>query len=486
VLVALHVTAAGGAFVLMARRLEPAAALVATLPLLLIGSGWENLLWAFQIGFVGSVAAGTWALVAIDGDRRAGGPLAALLLVLALACSTMGLFFVAAAAVRATLDERRRLQAVWLGLPVVAFGGWYVLFGRGPIGGELASPLAAMAFAGRGLAFAVGSFLGFDLGGRAPVVGLVAGASLVVAGLVGLIAQVRQGRMPKLAIAAVAAAVAMYLVIGLARADLVGTEFWNRSRYVYVAAFLLVPGAADAARLVVRRPPPSGRLLLAGGLIGALILGANLLDLRAGRARLNTVAEVTRATFEIVDANRGAPWLDWRGLPYGWTDFETITWIIDRYGSPVHDVLVSSNAPPPGAAARDQAIIGLSISSFRVDPAAQPSAGRAVEPATTAAHAVDVVRERGCLVAATATGGSVTVAVPPGGWLELAPGSVPGLAVALGRELPPSGRFVVAIPPDSRVLRVSTPDVGPGPAWQIRVDLPRVDGLRLCVRQPER
>ena len=70
VLTLLHVAAAGGAFVLLIRRLPGWAALLAVLPLLLLGSGFEDILWAFQIGFVASVAAGTWGVVVLETDQR--------------------------------------------------------------------------------------------------------------------------------------------------------------------------------------------------------------------------------------------------------------------------------------------------------------------------------------------------------------------------------------------------------------------------------
>jgi hypothetical protein len=485
VLLALHLAATAGAFVLLARRLAPIAALIAVLPLLVLGSGWENLLWAFQVGFVGSVAAGTWALVVLEGDRRGAGPLGAALLVLALACSTMGLFFLLAAAIRLMIDAGRRRRIAWLGLPVAAFGAWYVGFGRGAVSDDLASPVSAATFAVRGLSYALGRLTGLDLAGRAPPVGQLAGLALATAGVAVLAWLVARRRLPALAIGATAAALAMYALIGLARADH-GGDFWNRSRYVYVAAFLLLPAVADAVRAsgLGRSRLPRG-VLLAGALLVALSLGANLLDLRAGRAQLIRDAELTRASLAIVEQHRGASWLDWRGLPYGWTDFDTINWILDRYGSPVDDVLVPSNVTVPGPATRDQALIGLSISSFRVEPAAQPSAGDPVEPATTGILGVDLSRDGDCLVGLARAGGSVTLLVPGGGWLEIDRRSSAAATVSLGRELAPSGRFVLGVPPAARVLQVSTPDPGDGPPWQVELTLPPDDGpARLCVRRP--
>ena len=64
VLLALHVTAAAALFVLLFRRNGPLVAIGGALLALWVGTGYQNLFWAFQIGFVGSTAAGLWALVA--------------------------------------------------------------------------------------------------------------------------------------------------------------------------------------------------------------------------------------------------------------------------------------------------------------------------------------------------------------------------------------------------------------------------------------
>ena len=61
------------------------AAVAVAILLLVYGSGFENLFWAFQIGFVGSVALGLWALVVADRPW-----LSALLLTLSIALAQPG------------------------------------------------------------------------------------------------------------------------------------------------------------------------------------------------------------------------------------------------------------------------------------------------------------------------------------------------------------------------------------------------------------
>ncbi len=83
-------------------------------PLLLLGSGAENLFWAFQTGFVGSVMFGVWALVFIErpADRHAP-VVASVLLVAALASSGMGLFFLVATAARADPRSLATVASRW-------------------------------------------------------------------------------------------------------------------------------------------------------------------------------------------------------------------------------------------------------------------------------------------------------------------------------------------------------------------------------------
>src|SRR5581483_8510725 len=76
--VALHLLCATLLYVLVRRRLGAWLALVPTALLLFMGTAAQDLLWGFQIGFLGSVAGGLGALVLIE-DRRSDALAAALL-----------------------------------------------------------------------------------------------------------------------------------------------------------------------------------------------------------------------------------------------------------------------------------------------------------------------------------------------------------------------------------------------------------------------
>lgn len=242
--VVLHLIAVVGAYVLMRRRCGRFPATLLALPLLLLGAGAENLFWAFQTGFVGSVAFGVWALVFVERPRTRDAVAASVLLIGSVASSGVGLFFVTALAVRAAADPSHRAR-VWAAVPpVLLYLAWYLRLGRDAIGRDdpLAGPGAVIRFVIRGIGNALEELVGL---GRLPaggVVGFTCFALAVV--LIGL--AVRRGRTPSLACACAAGLVVMYVLIGIVRAAS-ELDFTESSRYIYVACFFLVLGGADLA-----------------------------------------------------------------------------------------------------------------------------------------------------------------------------------------------------------------------------------------------
>ncbi|MGH6654940.1 MAG: hypothetical protein ACRDVE_07010, partial [Actinocrinis sp.] len=115
VLLLMHVCTAFVLFLIIRRRCGDLLALSAAAILLFLGRGYEDLLWAFQIGFLGSVLFGLLAIWLLGGgasgaadgggrgEGRGVGRLRATAgsasLLLALMSSGIGLFFVAAVAV---------------------------------------------------------------------------------------------------------------------------------------------------------------------------------------------------------------------------------------------------------------------------------------------------------------------------------------------------------------------------------------------------
>jgi hypothetical protein len=118
-------------FVYMRRRVGAWAALIGTFLILFLGAAFEDLLFAFQIGYFGSLAAGIGALLALDRDDREGDIGAAVLLVVSLTFSSVGLAFVAVAAVEWALNPRdRRRRLLVPGVAALLYVFWWIAWGH--------------------------------------------------------------------------------------------------------------------------------------------------------------------------------------------------------------------------------------------------------------------------------------------------------------------------------------------------------------------
>jgi hypothetical protein len=109
-------------FVYVRRRVGAWLALAAILPVLVLGSSSEDLLWPFQLGFTLGMCLGLGALLALErGDRR-GDVVACVLLALALTPSSLGVAFVPAAIVQVAWDRDRWRRAWIVLIPIVVYG----------------------------------------------------------------------------------------------------------------------------------------------------------------------------------------------------------------------------------------------------------------------------------------------------------------------------------------------------------------------------
>ncbi|HXW78166.1 MAG TPA: hypothetical protein VEJ84_01640, partial [Acidimicrobiales bacterium] len=209
-----------------------------------LGAGAEDLAWAFQIGFVGSVLFGLIALELLERLSSPGlsssgkkwcGALTSLALLASLMCSTIGDAMVVGAAVLAfaRLPWRRAVQII--APPVVGYLIWFLGVGRLGIADHSDRfPLATFTglpnFVWTGLSWALGQTFNLPAAGAALLVGLAAWLVWNTA---------RFWREQPALLGLSAAAVTFFLLAGLGRDTSTGTP--EVSRYVYVAIALLVP-----------------------------------------------------------------------------------------------------------------------------------------------------------------------------------------------------------------------------------------------------
>jgi hypothetical protein len=241
ILLALHAANVVLLFELVRRRAGDLIGVACGALLLVLGAGWENLLWAFQMAFVGSVACGLAMLLALEAAptwRRM--PLVAVLLTASLMFSGIGLFFGVAAAVRLAATSDRRKEVAWL-VPVgIAFSAWFLAYGRfgepsssSPSLNLVVLPLYTLWGLGTSAAGLIGAT------GLAPVMLLLAAAAVGFAWW--------RGRPDPLALGVAAGLVTFYLVTGVSRAQL-GYQQSGAGRYIYVGAVFWLILLADAAR----------------------------------------------------------------------------------------------------------------------------------------------------------------------------------------------------------------------------------------------
>ena len=227
-------------FELVRRRAGDGIAIAAAALLITLGAGWENLLWAFQMAWLLSVACGLGAMLLLQSQSRV--PLAIALLGVSLAFSAIGVVFAIAAGTQFLLAPGRRRQLLWLVPLAAALLVWYAAFGRfavhpNPQPGP-ANLVLDPLYAAWGLSQSVAGLLG---------VGGPFGPPLLVAAVAAVAGRwKRHGADPFLVSVAVSL-VGFYLVTGLTRAQL-GYQQSGSSRYGYVAAILWLILLSDAAR----------------------------------------------------------------------------------------------------------------------------------------------------------------------------------------------------------------------------------------------
>lgn len=242
VLLALHATNAFLVFELVRRRSGDLVGMAAAALLLVLGAGWENILWAFQMTFVGAATCGLGALLALQRLEGRRGLVAAVgLTTVSVLFSGIGLFFAGAVAVQMALQPERRRDLVWLAPTAVAFATWYVTQGR--TGAPVTPPPTAMNLVTAPV------YILWGLGAGAA--GLIGEGSwwgpVVLLAAAGAVAWSWQRRRPDaFALAVAVGMLSLYAVTALTRGQF-GYGQAGSGRYVYEGAIFWLLLLGDAA-----------------------------------------------------------------------------------------------------------------------------------------------------------------------------------------------------------------------------------------------
>jgi hypothetical protein len=247
-------------FLYLRRRIGDWPAVALATCLMVMGAAAYDLIWPFQIGYLGSLATGLGALLALDRGTRRGDIIACVLTVASLSSSSVGLPVVVGVAVD-VLFRPNRGRRLWVFLiPAILYALWYVKYGVGTA--DLANIPHIPAEIWGGLAVSTTALTGLstDYSG-----------ALALALIVAVIAEIgrRDGFNVRL-LAVVALPVTFWSLAAIARSGLSPSE----ARYLYPTGLFVGLVAADA----LWRFRPTGRASVAI----AAVLGAGALGSAAG------------------------------------------------------------------------------------------------------------------------------------------------------------------------------------------------------------
>ncbi|HEX2086091.1 MAG TPA: hypothetical protein VHF89_10445 [Solirubrobacteraceae bacterium] len=422
VLVVLNLLTAALLFAYARRRVGTAPALGLAACLVVMAPSWYNLVYAFQVNFVGAMAAGVGALLAFDRGTRRGDALGSALLCVAIASSSVGFPFLAGAAAEVLLrgDRWRRIWVV--AVPAALYGVWMLAYGDGR-SARAANLDAIPEYVRDGYDDSVAAITGLTLELAVPVA-----VALVL--LVGWALGDRQARSPRL-VALVVMPLSLWVLTALGRADM-GVEA-DANRYLYASGLLVALVAVEAAR----RYAPTGRLAVVVGVLLGFGALHNASQVEGGGNTLRAWSGSGKDAATALDLARGKvpPWYADADPTQGFIEARRYYAAVDRYGSsPGFTLEELLRAPEERRAGTDEKL--LRVLQFGVGPvAAGERVGAAPPPVDGTGGASALVERRGCVR---------FVPAEPDAFLEV--------------RVPPRGMFVSAgeSPVELRLRRFAT------------------------------
>ncbi|HEX8121380.1 MAG TPA: hypothetical protein VF549_08965 [Solirubrobacteraceae bacterium] len=212
----------------------PAVALAACL--IVMAPSWYNLLYSFQVNFVGAMAAGMGALVALDREDRRGDLIAMVLLGVVLGSSSVGFPFVIGAVIE--LVWRRDWRRLWVvGVPIAFYGLWWLGWHTGS-SLRLHNAPAIPGYMMDGADDSAGAITGYGVD-----FGLV-----IFCGLVALVVRelLDPERVTARLVAVISLPLTMWALTALGRADM-GVEA-DANRYLYASGLFVALVGLEVAR----------------------------------------------------------------------------------------------------------------------------------------------------------------------------------------------------------------------------------------------
>lgn len=401
VVVILHLSCGAFVYVLAARRVARVPALLAAALILFLGAAWEDLLWAFQVGYMLSVAGGLAAWVLLERRGRWSDIAAMLCVIVAAGSSSLGIAVMAGVAVE--LGWARRWRSGWIVLvPGLLYALWYLGYGESQIteNGLINAP----GFAADLAAAAFGGLVGRALEWGRPLA--VVGALLVLRRLARPLPV--SARLAGL----LATGFSLWVITAVARSTVSEPE---TSRYIYLGAVVIVLTGVELLRDVVITP----RSTAVATLLVAFCAITGLTLLHAGAVGL-------RSNSEVVTAELGALELAAAHAPPDYQPDPTRAPQI-LAGPYLHTVRAIGSTPadtageiiaakPIGRAAADSVLVALGDPQLAPLGTSKPSV-LAPAPAIPALTSGVSIQRGGCIELTPTRGASMvaTLVLPRGG-----------------------------------------------------------------------
>lgn len=408
-------------FAYLRRRVDDLLALAGAVLILFLGAAYEDLLWSFQIGFFGSMAAGLGMLLALERRSIAGDRLACALLTVSTAFSSLGLSFATGALVEIGSSRDRWRRAYVVAIPLLLYGIWWLGWGHTTENALSWTNFTEMPqYVVDALAAGLSSLLGLSV--------------LVPSGLPGspdIALQPLEWGRPLLVVAVGLAGWRIYRLGRVPRwlwvVAAIGFSFWVlaalnekpgrtavASRYQYVSAVFILLIAAELLRGIrIRR---SGWIVLAGATALIAISGIGLLH--TGYKSYRTTSEIERADLAALEIGRGKVK---RAFDLDPSFSGTVILVnagryfdrINDFGSPAYTPQELSSAPELAREAADQVLaagFGLELAPLQALPGQEGPAPVLVGP-----EAALLAKSIGCLTVQATEQDAPLLDVPIGG-----------------------------------------------------------------------
>ncbi len=434
--IAAHLGCATLLFVYAKRRVGSYLSLCAAALILLFGAAWQDVIWPFQVAWLISISAGVGALLMLDRRDRVGDVTVAVLLVVSLASSGVGVVMTVGVAVEILLGRRNWREAWIVGVPIAIYGAWWLAYEHG-------LPLSPLRLVPRFVANAAAASVGALAGASGPRPAspsissgtlLTVGRPLAVVGCVLLAWRlIRLRRVPTRVLTILTILLSFWVLTALTRAALLnGSQAWA-SRYLYVGGFFVVVLAVELLR-GISIPEPL-KVLIGAGVAGAI--GLSIGTFRDAAYDLRSFATIARADVGAVQIGQRLVKPDYYlaglpGTPFIEIRADSYLQAAKAYGSPAASPIQIAADPEGAREVADAELIAIHQVALRpangaVSLGSRPAVELAIGAAFTARGACVSLASAGRNPASASD--DLQVKVPRGGLVLTARGAAAAVGV---------------------------------------------------------